>query len=209
MLLADEYFCIAREDWNGRPLLHPRALGLGLAGALLGELVLFGRIVIDDGEVYVVRRDPPADPLAHETLTQLLTQPQHREVRTWLAYLAETATDAVGQRLARAGVWRRVERRRLGRVRVSWLPADVNAVAWRPIRLAGRLISLEPIDVPDVVLAGLVSVTGLIGAVLWQPEHREVGVARLSAEVARLDQSLLHLLAFVEAAVGDAVLAPR
>ncbi|MEV0134690.1 GPP34 family phosphoprotein [Dactylosporangium sp. NPDC050688] len=209
VLLADEFFCIAREDWNGRSLLHPRTLGLGLAGALLGELVLFGRIAINDSVICVVRRDPPEDPLAHETLTHLLTQPQHRDVRTWLAYLAETATDEVGQRLARAGVWRREERRRFGRVRVSWLPADVNVVAWRPIRLAGRLTSPEPIEVPDVVLAGLVAVTGLTGAVLWQPELREVGMARLSAEVARLDRSLFHLLAFVEAAVGDAVLAPR
>ncbi|MEV4515601.1 GPP34 family phosphoprotein [Dactylosporangium sp. NPDC049525] len=209
MLLADEFFCVAHDDRTGRSRLNPRVLGLGLAGALLGELVLFGRIVIDDGEVCVVRHGPPADPLAHETLMQVLAQPQHREVRTWLAYLAETAPDAVGRRLARAGVWRRVERRRFGRVRVSWLPVDVNVVAWRPIRLAGLLISRDPIGVPDVMLAGLVAVTGLTGAVLWQPEGRELGTARLSAEVARLDRSLFHLLAFVEAAVGDAVLAPR
>ena len=209
MLLADEFFCVARSDRTGRPLLHPRAFGLGLAGALLGELVLFGRVTIDDGRICVVHRDPPADALAHATLAQLVTLSQHREVRTWLAFLAETATDAVGQRLALAGVWRRAEHRRFGRARVSWLPVDVNVVAWRPVRLARVLTSPGSVGVPDAVLAGLVAVTGLAGAVLWQPEHREVGMARLSAEVTRLDWPLYHLLAFVEAAVGDAVLAPR
>lgn len=209
VLLADDFWCIARRDWNGRPLVHHRVLGLGLAGALLGELVLFGRLVIRDGEVRVVPGGPIMDSLASWTLAELIRQPQHREVRTWLAFLAELAPDYVGRRLERAGVCRREESRRFGRTRLAWLPADINVVAWRPVRLAGLLTSERPIGVPDAVLAGLVAVTGLAGAVLWQPEQRESGMARLPEEVARLDPSFHHLLAFVEAAVGDAVLAPR
>ncbi|MEV4515179.1 GPP34 family phosphoprotein [Dactylosporangium sp. NPDC049525] len=209
MLLADQFFCLARQDWDRRPLLSSRALGIALAGALLGELVLLGRIDIDDGVIHIVDAGPPDDPLAHQTLEQLLHQPQHRDVLTWLAYLATTATDAVGQRLVRAKVWCRGERRRLFRTQVVYWPADRNVVAWEPVRLAGQLTSNRWMGVQDVVLAGLVEAADLTGAVLWQPELRRSGVARLETEVARLDRPLRHLLAHVKAALGDAVLAPR
>ncbi len=209
MLLADELFCIAHDDRTGRCRLHPRVLGLGLAAGLLGELVLFDRIDIRDGGVHVLRWDPPPDAVAHATLAMLLAQPQHRDVRTWLAFLAETSVESVAGRLVLAGLWRREEHRRLGRTRFSHVPTDGNAVVWRAIRLARLLTTDQPMTVPDVVLAGLVAVSGLADAVLWQPESRDAGRERITAEVGRLDWPLYHLLAFTEAAVGDAVLAPR
>jgi hypothetical protein len=139
----------------------------------------------------------------------LLAQPQHTDVRTWLAFLAETAVQAVAQRLGLAGIWRREEYRRFGRVRVAYLPVDPNEVAWRAIRLARLLTTPEPIGEPDAVLAGLIAVTGLAHDVLWQPEVREAGTARVAEEVRRLPWPLYHLLAFTEAAVGDAILTPR
>ena len=49
-MLADQYFLIAHEDRTGRSRLHPRATGLGLAAALLGELMLEGRLRIVEGD---------------------------------------------------------------------------------------------------------------------------------------------------------------
>jgi hypothetical protein len=209
VLLADEFFCLAHDDRAGRARCHPRVVGLGLAAGLLGELVLFDRITIEDGAVRVIRRDPPADVLAHQTLALLVGQPQHTEVRTWLAFLADKASESVAQRLVLAGVWQREEYRRLGRVRVSYLPVNSNAVVWRAVRLARLLTTGEPISNPDVVLAGLVTVTGLAHEVLWDPEFREVGMARVSDVVTALPWPLYHLLAYTEAAVGDAALTPR
>lgn len=212
MLLADDFYCVAYDDRTGRSRLHPRVLGFGLAGALLGELVLFGRVTIDCGILTIIDRRPPSDPLAHATLAHVTTYVQHRDVRTWLAFLARTAPDAVVRRLVTGRVLGREEHRRLGLRRVSYLPADVNAknaMAWRPVRLAGRLKSPERLDVPDAMLAGLVGVTGLTGVVLWQPELRNAGTTALSKAVAGLPPPLHNLLAHVEAAVGDTVLAPH
>ena len=64
-----------------------------------------------------------------------MAQPQHREVRTWLAFLGETAVESVAHRLVVAGLWRREEHRRLGRPRITYMPVDANAVVWRSIRL--------------------------------------------------------------------------
>ena len=47
MLLADDFFLIAHDDRDGRSRLSQRAVEFGLAGAMLGELVLEQRIVCE------------------------------------------------------------------------------------------------------------------------------------------------------------------
>jgi hypothetical protein len=208
--IADEFFRIAHQDRTGRARLHPRAVGLGLASGLLAELVIPGRVEIRDGGLLsVVRRDPPPDALAHTTLDHLLAQPQHRDVRTWLAFLEQDAVDAVGQRLTRAGYVQPVEHRRLWSNRVVYVPVDLNHAAWPEIRLARQLTTSDRLYEPDAVLAGLVAVTGLLRHVLWDPATYEAGISHLTRVVARLRPSLHHLIAHTEAAVGDAVLTPR
>src|SRR5690348_2767431 len=100
--VADQLYFIAHDDRYGRSRLHQRAVALGLAGALLGELVLLGHLDVYDGGVFVVRREPPHDALDHSILSLLISQPQHRNLRTWLSYLAESAVDEVAGRLVLA-----------------------------------------------------------------------------------------------------------
>src|SRR6266705_720914 len=53
-LVADDVFLLGHDDRSGRPLLQPRALGIGLAGGLLAELMLAGLIGLrPDGAVVI------------------------------------------------------------------------------------------------------------------------------------------------------------
>ncbi|MGW4502225.1 GOLPH3/VPS74 family protein [Micromonospora sp. NPDC004336] len=204
MLIADEFFLIAHNDSRGRAKLHPAATGLGLAGGLLGELVLRGHVTVSAGAVAVVDRRPPADALAHTVLDQMVGESQHQAVRTWLSFLAQTAVTSVGERLARAGVLRRQESRRLLRTTVSYVPVDLNAAAWPATRLRALLERPEPPGVPDAVLLGLVAAAGLTREVMWSAgprAHRRLGVL-----VPALPAPLRELVAHTEAAVGAAVL---
>jgi hypothetical protein len=203
--LADELFLIAHDDTTGRPRLHARAAELGLAGALLGELVLDGRITFHDGRLTVVDRRTPDDALAHLVLDQLIAEPQYRTVRIWLAFLAGESVDAVGQRLERAGQVNRT-RRRWGRA-VRYVPVDASAAAWPGHRLRLVLLRGEPLAGTDALLAGLVAATGLSSLVLWDaPASSHQYLASL---VAALPPPLRDLVAHLEAAVGDAVLSHR
>ncbi|MEH0829923.1 MULTISPECIES: GOLPH3/VPS74 family protein [unclassified Micromonospora] len=204
MLIADEFFLIAHNDSRGKARLHPSATGLGLAGALLGELVLFGQITVSGGLVTVVDRRPPADALAHTVLDQLIGESQHQSVRTWLSFLAQSATTSVGERLARAGVLRRQESRRLLRTSVSYVPIDLNVVAWPATRLRALLDRPDPPGVPDAALLGLVSAAGLTREVLWSAGPR--AHHRLAVLIPALPAPLRELVAHTEAAVGAAVL---
>lgn len=55
---ADRLYLIAHNPATGRPQLGPRQLGLGLAAALLGELLLGGLVELVDGVVRPTDRQP-------------------------------------------------------------------------------------------------------------------------------------------------------
>ncbi|MFI0794594.1 GPP34 family phosphoprotein [Micromonospora rubida] len=204
MLTADEFYLIAHNDSRGRAKLHASAAGICLAAGLLGELVLFGRITVSAGNVTVVDRRPPPDALAHTVLDQLIGESQHQLVRTWLSFLGQSAVTSVAERLARAGVLHRQESRRLLRASISYVPIDLNAVAWPATRLRALLDRPEPPAVPDALLFGLVAAAGLTREVLWsaspQAQHR------LGVLIPALPPPLKELVAHAEAAVGAAVL---
>ncbi|SCL24332.1 Golgi phosphoprotein 3 (GPP34) [Micromonospora rhizosphaerae] len=204
MLIADEFFLIVHNDSRGRARLHPAATGLGLAAGLIGELILFGRITVASGMVTVLDRRPPADALAHTVLDQLVGEPQHQAVRTWLSFLAQTGVTSVGERLVRAGVLRRQESRRLLRSSLSYEPIDLNTPAWPATRLRTLLERPDPVSVPDALLLGLIAATGLTREVLWSagpPVHQ-----RLNALIPALPAPLKELVGHTEAAVGAVVL---
>jgi hypothetical protein len=211
-LLADQFFLIAHEDRTGRSRLHPRATGLGLAAGLIGELMLIGRVRVLDGELRVASREPPGDVLAHDILDLLVAQPQHRDVRTWLAYLAQDAEIKVGERLLRAGAVEPVVRRRLMGSQTLYMPMNTdqrNAAAWAPVRLANLLVQRRGMDTADRTLAGLVLATGLTRFVLWDfPVHRP-GVTQLHAMVESLPAELLELIEHTQVSVGSVLAAGR
>jgi hypothetical protein len=139
-VLADQYFLIAHEDRTGRSRRHPRATGLGLAAALLGEPIL---------------DDVPA----LDVLDLLVAQPQHRDVRTWLAFLSQDSAIRAGERLSRLGAVEPVTRRRMAsRSGLSVIATQHNAVARAPANLLIRGIGMT---ISDRVLIDLVAVIGL------------------------------------------------
>jgi hypothetical protein len=211
-LLADQFFLIAHEDRTGRSRLHPRATGLGLAAGLIGELVMQGRIRAVDGELHVVNLEAPGDALAHGVLDLLIAQPQHRDLRTWLTFLAQDAADRVGERLIRAGVVEPVTRRRLLGTQTLYMPMNSeqrNAAAWVQVRLANILVQGRVVDITDRALAGLVVATGLTRHVLWDFAVHRPGLTHLQTVVESLPSDLRELVDHTEAAVGSVLAAGR
>jgi Golgi phosphoprotein 3 (GPP34) len=207
-LLADEFFLLAHDDASGKPRLHPRVVGIGLASALLGELVLFGRVRIQGPDLVVVDGRPVDDELTDRVLTVIAGR-RPRPVSTWLAALADTAPAEVAARLAADGVVNRVSSRWPGRGD-RWVPADMSTAAWPAARLRMLLTHAEAHaeapPVPDVALAGLALSCGLSSYLLWDtgPEVRD-HLGRLLSGLG----PVRDLLAYTEAAVGDAVMSRR
>jgi Golgi phosphoprotein 3 (GPP34) len=204
VLLADDFYFVAHDDTNGKPRLHPRATGLGLAAALLCELVLCGRINVAGGTISIIDRHPPEDALAHTVLDQLLGERQHNATATWLAFLSRDAADLVSQRMTRAGHLSRSESRGLLRTTVRLVPTDRSAAAWPEARLRRLVTRGEQLTAPDAVLAGLVEAADLTRHVLWDGDARSFQY--LTWVITSLPPALRELVTQTHAAVGNAVL---
>jgi hypothetical protein len=211
-VLADQYFLIAHEDRTGRSRLHPRATGLGLAAALIGELILEGRVGIADGDLIILDRHPPADALAHDILDLLIAQSRHREVRTWLAFLSQDAAARVGERLMRLGAVEPVVRRRMLSTQTLYMPNSAeqrNAAAWAPARLANLLVRGIEMSVSDRILVGLIAATGLTRHVLYDFEMHRHAFQTLPNAVETLPSDLRELVEITEASVGSVLTVGR
>jgi hypothetical protein len=212
-VLADQYFLIAHEDRTGRSRLHPRATGLGLAAALLSELVLEGRIGVTDGDLFVLDRHPPADALEHNILDLLIAQPQHRDVRTWLAFLSQDAGLRVGERLMRLGAVEPIVRRRmLGSPQITYMPNSAqqrNAAAWASTRLANLLVRGMELSVVDQLLVSLVSATGLTRHVLYGFEQYPHAFQYVPNAAFGLPSDLREIVEYTEASIGSVLTVGR
>jgi hypothetical protein len=211
-VLADQYFLIAHEDRTGRSRLHPRATGLGLAAALIGELILEGRIGVADGDLVILDRHPPADALAHDILDLLVAQSRHRDVRTWLAFLSQDAAARVGERLMRLGAVEPVVRRRMLSTQTLYMPNSAeqrNAAAWAPARLANLLVRGIEMSVTDRILVGIIAATGLTRHVLYDFEMHRQAFQTLPNAVESLPSDLRELVEYTEASVGSVLTVGR
>jgi Golgi phosphoprotein 3 (GPP34) len=207
VMLADEFFLIAHDEHNGKLRLHRRAAGLGLAGALLAELLLTGHVHAGSGILVVIDQTPPEDFLSSQVLRQLASEPRHQSIRTWLAFLGQGAVDRVGIRLVRNQHAEARRTRRPWGTTVRYIPIDSQLAAWPAARLNLRVNRAEPLSVTDATLAGLVAAAGLAKHVWW--DATAVTNHNLAAAVASLPMALREIVAQTEAAVGDSVLAPN
>ena len=205
--VGDDLWLLAHNDVTGRPCLQPRPLGLGLAGALLGELVLTGLVSVagDDLTLEQARRRPGEQVLTG-VLGALEREPEEHPVGEWLAYLARTAPGNVAGRLERSGYLAR-DRGLLPRRGGRLVPCDRDSAFAPVLRVRAALDSSRPLTAHDGVLAGLADACGLGFRLAAYTPARPV--RPLHHAVAQLAPGLQDLIAHTRAAVDSAVLAHR
>jgi hypothetical protein len=201
--IADDLYLISHRDWDGKPLLPGRVLGLALAGAALCELAMLGRVTVRDGVLVVVSDADPAEELAQSLLQQLLSQPEPLPLRDWLAYLASGVTGAVGDRLTRAGA---VEVRK-GLRGKRLVPVDSSDAFYKAGRLAVMLDNGSQFNPAQAALIGLVNAAGLLERL---PCVNPAAIrGRASAIMQSLECPLDGLIAETTAVVDNAILTGR
>jgi Golgi phosphoprotein 3 (GPP34) len=206
--IADELYLLAHDDVTGKPLLQSRALGLGLAGALLAELVLEGKILIRPGEVVVAGFAACQDELTQRVMDLVLSEFEGHPLRDWLAFFAVTARQKVARRLEASGYLTQVSSRwprRPGR----WVPVDSDSAFAPMIRVRAVLepTRTRTATASDALLAGLAAACGLGPRIL--PYGPPDALHRLEAAVRQLHPDLRELISHTQAAVDSALLTHR
>src|SRR5690348_9150351 len=111
--LADELFLVGHDEYNGKSIVNTDVLGCGLAGAVLGELLLAGRLALVDGRVVVRDPRPYHEPVTDAALAEVRRSTAAHGPRDWIGYLCGNVREVVARRLATAGRVRREQSRGL------------------------------------------------------------------------------------------------
>ncbi|MEU8082546.1 GPP34 family phosphoprotein [Micromonospora sp. NPDC049101] len=212
--LRDELFLLGHDDDSGQPQIHRQALALGLAGAVLIDLVLAGRVAFDpaDGDdqpgaerrLWLRLHEPFGDLIADSALSSIQYARPAPSLRGWVRGFAGDLYERTRAGLVAGGILRHQQRRRFGGLARSdrYLLVDVK---W-PIVARARLHYIATgRDQPDnhtAALAGLVTTLGLLNH-LYLADDIAVLAAQLHAIAERHYQPVRDITAAVDAAVGD------
>jgi hypothetical protein len=204
-LVADDLYLMAHHETSGRPFLQPRPLGIGLAGALLAELMIGGCVFTADDGAVTAGRTWPGDDLARQVRDQVAAESGAYSVPDWLLFLGQNAAASVAARLERAGYLTRAG----GRVpwrSPRWVPVNPDW-AFAPILRAIRTTdAARPLTGYAAALAGLAAGCGLRFRL---DQYLPAAGRSIEQSVSALPPDLQQLTAAVQAAVDRAVLSHR
>jgi len=207
--LADELFLIGHDEYTGKAHVNNAILDSGLAGAVIGELLLTGRVVIADNRVVVRDNRPYNEVVTDAALAEILKQRENHPVRAWVEYLRDDVRDMVGRRLVQTGMVTREESRGLTlRVTVRYPAVDAIEAAAPLVRLRFLLDRNEALDQQTMALASLVRTSQLEQTLLVDTNRQQV--RDLIARTTEPMHPYLHSLAAgVDAAVAAIALTIR
>jgi hypothetical protein len=190
--MAEEILLLLLDDETGKPVGLPGPAGdLALAGAILMELALAGRLDSDLDRLHLAGAAPTGDALLDSVLARIAAEPEERTSRAWIQDIAKGMPGLRGQlleRLVAGGVLRRVEDRFLWVFPERRYPKapDSQQVAEVRARLRGVLLEQELPDPRDALLIGLCRAAGLV-PLLLNPAEAEAAAPRIEA-IARLEE---------------------
>lgn len=207
--VADDLYLMALDERTGKPRLHAHAMGLGLSAALLVELVLDDFLTVKADRLEVLpSRARVVDAVHAKMLDHVLAEPQHA-VSVWLTFFAQTAVDAVAERLVAAGSLSAETSRGLLRSKSVYVPVDLVDVAWRSLRIMRVIAHRDVQSWQDLALVGLLAATGLIEPILANATADQQENVRAIAAGLTEDASLHTLILQVEALIAANVLGQR
>jgi Golgi phosphoprotein 3 (GPP34) len=111
--LHQELYLVAHDN-KGNPLIHLPLLSLGLAGAVLLDLMLTERIVVHGGLPAVHISQPVGEPVSDTIIQAILRAPEPRTLVYWIPTVSKDIYDRVSGGLVAGGLLSRTSRRRMG-----------------------------------------------------------------------------------------------
>ncbi|WP_433222614.1 GOLPH3/VPS74 family protein [Dactylosporangium sp. CS-047395] len=206
--LADDFLLLALDD-KGNNLAGDPGLDYGLAGAVLLDLMLAGRLDLAEQRVTVTDPAPTGDPVTDGALTRIAGAGKPRKPDDWIQPLTDGLRAELLDRQVAAGVLRRDQDRVLWvfpRTRyASATGAEPAAETEVRRELAAALDGAGPVSARTAALLGLLQAVGLarkvfpdrpakelkarldeIAAGNWAAEAVRQAIARIQALIATM-----------------------
>jgi len=209
LTMPEEIMLLLLDDRTGRPVgLPPPAADFAIAGAVLMELSLDGRIDTDLERLTVTSTRPTGDGVLDQALAMIANDEGKHDSRYWISELGaqgEAFRETLLARLVSHGVLRAEEGRFLWVFPDRRYPkAAEGATEVREVRARLREIILSD-DIPearDALLIGLCRATGLVPLLLTPPELEET-ITRVDqiADLEELNRALAEVIRQLQASM--------
>jgi Golgi phosphoprotein 3 len=178
LTLADEIVVLMLDDETGaiKPLCASFA-NVAVAGGILMELSLLGRIDTDLTSLYVVDPNPAGDELLDQALQEIAAEHPHQGSKSWIRHFAfhkGDLTTGVLERLVQAGILRAEERRFLWMFSRRAYPQNTGREEREAkARLLAVIFNDEIPSPRDTLLLSLADSSGVLDAILSADELRK------------------------------------
>jgi golgi phosphoprotein 3 len=188
LTLADEIVVLMLDDDTGsiKPACA-RLANVAVAGGILMELALLGRIDTDLKSLFVVDPKPVGDDLLDPVLAEIAADPRTQPSTWWIERIATQRRDltkVVLERLVEAGILCIDERRFLWVFRRRAYPQNTGREEREAKgRVVAVLIDDAVPDPRDTLLLGLADASGVLGVMLTPGQMRKAS-PRISQVIA-------------------------
>ncbi len=212
LTLADEIVVLMLDDRSGELReVFGGVTGVAIAGGLLMELALLGRIDTDLHSLFVVDTKPTGDDLLDATLREIAAEPGRNSSAWWVSRIGarrDELLSAVLARLVERGILREEQRRFLWVFeRRAYPQVSGREEREAKARLMALLFSDTVPEPRDTLLLGLADVTGVLDGMLSTEERRKVQ-SRIEDVVAleEIGRSVGRVAQELQAALAQAIL---
>ncbi len=176
---SEEIMLLLLDDRGGRFIDIPTAsLEYALAGAVLMDLALEGRIDTDPERLFVIDPTPVDDELLDLTLAQIEQSKESQDVRYWLKESVARSEDIRARSLSRLvdrGILQQEDGRFMWVLRTRRYPViDDKTVREVKLRIMDVLLSDEIPDPRDIVLISLADTCRILEGIMSARELRAV-----------------------------------
>ncbi len=182
---SEEIMLLLLDDKGGRFIDVPTlSLEYALAGAVLMDLTMEGRIDTDPERLFVIDPSPIGDDLLDPVLARIVESEETYDTRYWIKHTvadAEAIRERSLARLVERGILHREEDRFMWVLRTRRYPIDdYQAVREVKLRIMGVILSDDIPDARDIIIISLADICRIFEGLLSGRE--------LKSAAARIDQ---------------------
>jgi hypothetical protein len=182
----------------------------GLAGGLLAELVLQGRLAIRDKKIIVTDPTPTGDELLDRALQEVAASKKPHRASHWVSVLpSKNLPGRIAERLVEKNVLRREEKRFIWVIPYqAYQQLDASAKFWLKQHLRAVVLAGEKAEPEDIALLNLIRACNLLKSVFTKDERKwsEKRVEALASEEV-FGPAVTEALESIELALVTATLA--
>lgn len=173
-MLSEQFLLMAIDDENGKVVDSPSgSLNYGLAGAILADLLLKGKIILDP-EKHVLPGESQfaGDALMEETLTQMRAISKPQKLHYWIDWLvSKKMSQHFLARLVDKGVLREEEKRHWWVIPYAVYPQqDASAKFWVKLALRSAVLNGDAVEAEQLALLHLLKAARMLEVVFTKEE---------------------------------------